>query len=309
MILTKFIVQHCAYDGCTSDLLNARGGVFCAYHEDQYGAKCRVRDCSNDKVVGTQACAMHQQIWRKHVNDHSRANLTGVCRMLQRPNEQLPWQSENNRSLQPHDEEASSVPQRKHFFSPSRFYCVETICAPCGVVKAWAKFAKAESPTNILRFMDSVYPTPESHPAYVCIDKACLVLRTAVANPDFSSWTTTSRFIVDAYHYQNHRTTDWMCQTYCNPAPTDGSAPNLVVVEHDNQGRPQYKRAFNTQACEQLNAWMGGFESILKRMVPGNFNWFLHAMLCYHTKFVIEKKKEKEKRGQEEEEDDSDSSD
>ena len=93
-----------------------------------------------------------------------------------------------------------------------------------------------------------------------------------------------------------HRTTDWMCQTYCNPAPTDGSAPNLVVVEHDNQGRPQYKRAFNTQDCEQLNAWMGGFESILKRMVPGNFNWFLHAMLCYHTKFVIEKKKEKEKQ-------------
>jgi hypothetical protein len=33
------------------------------------------------------------------------------------------------------------------------------------------------------------------------------------------------------------------------------------------------------QACEQLNAWLSGFENILKRMVPGNFDWFLHTML------------------------------
>ena len=43
------------------------------------------------------------------------------------------------------------------------------------------------------------------------------------------------------------------------------------------------------QACEQLNSWLGGFESILKRMVPGNFNWFLHTMLFYHTRYVLEK--------------------
>jgi hypothetical protein len=50
-----------------------------------------------------------------------------------------------------------------------------------------------------------------------------------------------------------------------------------------------YKRAFNTQACEQLNAWIGGFEFILKKMTPGNFNWFLHTMLFYHTQHVISK--------------------
>ena len=43
------------------------------------------------------------------------------------------------------------------------------------------------------------------------------------------------------------------------------------------------------QACEQLNAWLGGFEPILKRMTPGNFNWFLHTMLFYHTQHVIQK--------------------
>jgi hypothetical protein len=48
--------------------------------------------------------------------------------------------------------------------------------APCSVVIAWAKFAKAESPTNILNFLDRVYPDANTCSDYVCIDKACLVL-------------------------------------------------------------------------------------------------------------------------------------
>jgi hypothetical protein len=40
-----------------------------------------------------------------------------------------------------------------------------------------------------------------------------------------------------------------------------------------------------------LNAWIGGFDSILKRMVPGNFNWFLHTMLFYHTRYVLKKQR------------------
>ena len=45
-----------------------------------------------------------------------------------------------------------------------------------------------------------------------------------------------------------------------NPALLDGSAPNLVIAETDRQDHVVYKRAFNTQACEQLTAWIGGFE-------------------------------------------------
>jgi hypothetical protein len=71
--------------------------------------------------------------------------------MLNRPNENLDWNGERLTNEQPHDEEAPEVP-RKNYFSPSHFYCVETICAPCGVVIAWTKFAKSESPTNILNF-------------------------------------------------------------------------------------------------------------------------------------------------------------
>jgi hypothetical protein len=88
--------------------------------------------------------------------------------------------------------------------STPRFYCVETICAPCGVI-AWAKFPKAESPTNILAFLEKVFHTEQSRPDYICIDKACMVLQTALRNGSWErAWEKTTHFIVDAYHYINH---------------------------------------------------------------------------------------------------------
>ena len=175
---------------------------------------------------------------------------------------------QNTSSSIPHD--APSVPEArqesfvKNYFTPGRFYHVETICAPCGVVIAWAKFDKAESPTNILNFLANVYPNEPSRPDYICIDKACQVLHTAIANGSWeTTWKNTSRFIVDAYHYQNHRTEDYICRKWCNPAPLNGSAPNLVIAAEGSDGQPYYKRAFNIQACEQLNAWLGGYETLL----------------------------------------------
>jgi hypothetical protein len=58
----------------------------------------------------------------------------------------------------------------------------------------------------------------------------------------------------------------------------------------------------SVQASEQLNAWIGGFESILSKITGGNFNWFLHTMLFMHTLFVIQKQKEKERKNADEEE-------
>ena len=216
------------------------------------------------------------------MNNHRQRNLNGYRRALRHPDESWPWMQRNEEVQQPHDEETETRTERDAFV-PSRIYCVETICAPCGVVVAWAKFAKAESPTNILQFLDHVFPTNESRPDYICIDKACLVLQSSMANGSWQRWKQTSRFIVDSYHYTNHSATDIVCHKWCNPTPSDGSVPNLLITGINNDGEAYQRHAFNTQACEQLNAWLGGFESILKRMTPGNFNWFLHTMLSYHT--------------------------
>jgi hypothetical protein len=69
-----------------------------------------------------------------------------------------------------------------------------------------------------------------------------------------------------------------------------------MITATSFDGSTYQKCAFNTQACEQLNAWLGGYESILKRMTPSNFNWFIHAMLFYHTKNVIKQKISKERK-------------
>jgi hypothetical protein len=50
-----------------------------------------------------------------------------------------------------------------------------------------------------------------------------------------------------------------------------------------------------------VKCW-GGFESILKKMTAGNFDWFLHAMLFYHTMQVL--KRQKKRREDEENEED-----
>ncbi|KAF8981534.1 hypothetical protein BDQ17DRAFT_1394210 [Cyathus striatus] len=181
------------------------------------------------------------------------------------------------RVQQPHDESDTNIPKKSHYFSASRYYCVETICAPCGAVIAWTKFVKSELTTNILKFLEDVFPDEELRPDYICIDKACKLLRTAVANGSWVDWFKSSCFVVDGYHYTNHHSDDYLCRKWCNPAPQDGSAPNLVYIAQDRN------------ACEQLNSWLGEFESIMKCMTPSNFNWFIHSMIFYHTQQVIKR--------------------
>ncbi len=94
--------------------------------------------------------------------------------------------------------------------------------------------------------LSTVFPTEESQPSYICIDKACEVLRIVIAHQEWSRFLRSSRLIVDAYHYINHRLLDYLCCRWCNPAPLDGSAPNLVRVAIDDDGNECLQRAFNT---------------------------------------------------------------
>ncbi|KAF9488994.1 hypothetical protein BDN71DRAFT_1377636, partial [Pleurotus eryngii] len=136
-------------------------------------------------------------------------------------------------NLEEQEVEEVSGTKYNNYFSAPRFYCVETICAPCGVVIAWCKFAKAEGVAKILRFLEDVYENPNSRPSYIAIDKGCALLKHIVKQHHWPAWEPTTRIIVDSYHYINHQVTDYLCRTWCNPAPLNGAAPNLVVVDED----------------------------------------------------------------------------
>jgi len=102
---------------------------------------------------------------------------SGIRRMLQRPGETQVWNPQKKGpNQQRHDEDNEEPLPSPNFFGPARYYCVETICAPCGVVIAWTKFARSESPTNILQFLEDIYQNEASRPDYICIDKGCKVL-------------------------------------------------------------------------------------------------------------------------------------
>jgi len=240
---------HCAYNDCTESLKNARGGVFCEQHETLRGNLCRLRDCNNPKAPPSQTCTQHQNRWYQHAIRYGRQSLLGIRRLVRRSaEERLAWLPTLTVKYSTMMKNLQLLESERQLFCCPRFYCVETICAPCGVVIAWTKFAKAESPTNILNFLDSVYQHLNcGQTTFVLIRLVwCFELPLAMVLGTFE---TDIPIIVDSYHYINHRTSDYLCRKWCNPAPLNGSAPNLVVVEHDNNGNPHYKRAFNTQVC------------------------------------------------------------
>ncbi|KAH6904546.1 hypothetical protein BKA70DRAFT_1432307 [Coprinopsis sp. MPI-PUGE-AT-0042] len=282
---------HCAYPDCDQPLANYRGESYCDDHVAELGQLCRMAGCQEPKVNQTKACLQHQPEWNSHVATHNKSHLAGVNRIIRNPGEALPWQNRQDGVPNPHDQPDAGVPLRKNYFSPGKLYCVETLCAPCGVPIAWKLFDKSESPTNIITFLDDVYPAPTPRPNFIAIDKACIVLKTLINHrPDC---VTSTHFIVDTYHHKNHSKDDSFCQEWCDPAPSDGSVPNLVIMKWDAEGRPIWLRAFNTQACEQLNAWLASYDSILKRMTLNNFNWFLHAILFLHAKKVLVRQERK----------------
>jgi len=84
VVIDGIVMGHaiCAYEGCTSGLLNACGGVYCALHENMYGALCHAANCSNTKVEGTLACQIHQSKWNRYLRNHRQRNLNGYRRAL-----------------------------------------------------------------------------------------------------------------------------------------------------------------------------------------------------------------------------------
>ena len=153
---------HCAFSNCESELLNAWGGSFCAIHKRTYRSKCHVIGCHNEKVQPTQACQQHKSQWDQHVHNWSPGALAGVWQILRHSGDNPDWLPSLEQNTLPHDGPVPPERENKHYFSPNCFYCVETVCAPCGTVIAWKKFAKSESPTKIMDFLNDIYPTVES---------------------------------------------------------------------------------------------------------------------------------------------------
>jgi hypothetical protein len=174
-----------------------------------------------------------------------------------------------------------------HTFRAGTTYCIQTVQWACRTPIGWGKCYKSESSPQVLAILDTIWADhPESKPSFIAYDDACDLLRHIVTQDPNSGWIQSTKFIVDAWHYIGHRATDILCWLWCNPAPTNGSQPDLILTEVDEEGNSHTTRAFNTETAEQLNSWLDGFEAQLSQRTDVNFDFFVHVLFLLLTELT-----------------------
>ncbi|KWU42854.1 hypothetical protein RHOSPDRAFT_20432, partial [Rhodotorula sp. JG-1b] len=184
-----------------------------------------------------------------------------------------------------------------HMWAMRKSSHLQLLVASCGTPLAWRSFTSGETPGEVFDFLTSVHQSytsddknPTPFPSYVAYDRACQVLRHAAAaavtvaegdQEELPPFLQTSRLVVDSFHRQCHSRDDLLCTTLCNPAPLDGSAPDLSRRTQERETGRVFQRAFNTSAAEQLNSQLSRFAFVLAGMKAPNFKFLVHVLLRY----------------------------
>ncbi|KAJ7670538.1 hypothetical protein B0H17DRAFT_1141767 [Mycena rosella] len=192
-------------------------------------------------------------------------------------------------SLQVQLQALGETPRKKvvHTFKAKMIYCLQTVQWACGLPVGWGKCFRAESTPQVLSILNKIWEdAPEARPGFIAYDKACDLLRHIVTQDPNDLWLKTTKFIVDAWHYIGHRANNVLCRTRCNPAPTNGTQPDSILTDVDDNGIAHQMRAFNTETAEQLNSWLNDFESQLRQMTDVSYDFFVHVLMMIYAETV-----------------------
>ena len=303
MIDDIILTQICALSTCKKALVNYKNGRFCEDHLHLRNI-CGIIPCGRGvSSRGDLTCddPNHRDWHRRYLERFSRLSYPGVRRVMRRQQEAReanptgalagPVLQVEQRLPNLGETEGNQV---VHTFRARSVYCLQTVQWACGIPIGWGKCYNAESSPQVLAILKSIWQGQDDfRPSFIAYDDACDLLRHIVTQDARDPWLRTTKFIVDAWHYIGHKATDILCRNWCNPAPKNGSQPDLVLVQTDDNGQRHMTRAFNTEAAEQLNSWLDGFEAQLRQMTDVNYDIFIHAiMLVYkeHIEFKIRKK-------------------
>ncbi|KAJ7614262.1 hypothetical protein DFH06DRAFT_1286300 [Mycena polygramma] len=293
--------KKCALDMCEGPLVNYKDGRLCETHLNLRDV-CGIIPCGRAvRSPGALTCDTPSHIdWhRQYENRFSRLSFTGVRRVIRRQQERQEQENGNATGPGLHiDLEAlGDTPgdQVVHTFRAGKTYCLQTVQWACGYPIGWGKCYRSESSSQVLQILDNIWADhPQSKPSFIAYDDACSLLRHIVTQDSNNAWLSTTKFIVDAWHYIGHRATDILCRLWCNPAPLNGSQPDLVLVEEDADGTTHQTRAFNTETAEQLNSWLNGFESQLRQMSDVNYDFFIHVLMMLYAERVVKRVQDKD---------------
>ncbi|KAJ7110994.1 hypothetical protein C8R44DRAFT_833366 [Mycena epipterygia] len=283
--------RKCALDECQEPLYNYKNGRFCETHLELRNT-CGIIPCGLPvHHPGALTCATQSHInWHKQFeNRFSRLSFPGVQRVIRRQQGAAADGSTHEArgpSLRVQLQALGDTPgdQVVHTFKAKTIYCLQTVQWACGIPIGWGKCYRSESAPQVLGILNKIWHEyPDSRPSFVAYDSACDLLRHIVTQNPTDIWLATTKFIVDAWHYIGHRAADLLCRTRCNPAPMDGSQPDLILIQEDENGQMHQTRAFNTETEEQLNSWLTGFESQLRQMSDVNYDFFIHVLMMIYA--------------------------
>jgi hypothetical protein len=264
--LSKLIrpMQGCAYRRTQKDApclkpLFGRSSL-CRAHFHETAGRCLVIGCTQSRLSDTLACQDHQTLWNKS-RPRRLQGIFGIRRAKRRLDDKNPWNpiqsNPYNKTIAHDDDSEQENIDTMHCFKPSKTYVTEVLTWSCGRVAAWTTFKTAESPTNLLDWWQELWPLNQSkcrRPSYLCIDKACIVLLSLLKRSYCNQFLSTTKLIVDIFHYLSHRSDDEICRTRCNPSPADGSDPGLVLRRVGNDGVVHEVRAYNSEVCGPSSA-------------------------------------------------------
>ncbi|KAL0959385.1 hypothetical protein HGRIS_014636 [Hohenbuehelia grisea] len=285
----------CAIGECRKPLVNYKDGRFCRDHLGMHNI-CGIIPCGEPvRSAGALICNSPEHIaWHnKYAARFSRLSYPGVRRVVRRQNER---RENGESSIGPQldvrlpDLGDTASEDVVHTFRARSCYCLQTVQWACGVPIGWGKCYRSESPSQVLKILDTIWANfPGSKPSFIAYDNACNLLRHIVTQDDENPWLTSTKFIVDAWHYIGHQASDILCRIWCNPAPANGSQPDLLIVQEDNNGNKHTTRAFNTETAEQLNSWLDGFEAQLRQMTDVNYDFYVHVWFMLYKEAVEER--------------------
>ncbi|KAJ3925660.1 MAG: hypothetical protein NXY57DRAFT_906811 [Lentinula lateritia] len=276
----------CKVHNCTEPLASIRHH-WCPTHMKERQHLCVFTDCNRPARQGHRTCDD-----TAHSGYETHRNLQGkgfflLRQRLQRAGIHQPTSSfaldstlegigdpEEDKADDPaHKSDKGNRPS-KVLFTRRWVHNVQFVVSACGIIIAQAPMFGAESISGVKDFLKSVYPNPLDLPDVIFYDNNCQLQSHLQAQAD--DFFRGTMLPVDVFHFKSkHKESDEFCQKHCNPSQW------TELVGEDGQW------VFNSSAAEQSNVWSGGYQAILRDMLPHNFNFFLDEMIKRRNEVLI----------------------
>ncbi|KAJ4474712.1 hypothetical protein C8J55DRAFT_390910, partial [Lentinula edodes] len=164
----------------------------------------------------------------------------------------------------------------KALFARRRTHNEQLVVCACGIISARATMSGAEAISGVKDFLKSVYPNQNNLPDVIFHDNNCHLQSHLQAQQDLFFRGT--MLPVDVFHFKSkHKESDEFCQKHCNPL-------QWTELVGDNG-----EWVFNSSAAEQGNVWIGGYQAIVREMLPHNYNFFLDKMIKRRNEVLVAK--------------------